>query len=67
MVSTKIFQRFNPLSVGTVFLRQNPKSVDVRFWRINTSETDGCKRQILAYKEDPRNERIKIFIMAVEP
>ena len=26
-----------------------------------------CRRQILTYKDDPRTERIKICIMAVDP
>ena len=34
--------------------------------RFYTSESDVCRRQILTYKDDPRTERIKIFIMAVD-
>ena len=31
--------------------------------RLYTSESDVCRRQILMYKDDPRTERIKIFLM----
>ena len=31
------------------------------------SESDVCRRQILTYKDGPRTERIKIFIMAEDP
>ena len=31
------------------------------------TESDVCRRQILRYKNGPRIERIKIFIMVVEP
>ena len=44
---------FNPFSAGTVFIR--------------TTESDVCRRQILTYKDDPRTESIKIFLMAVDP
>ena len=30
------------------------------------SEADVYRRQILTYRDDPRTERIKIFIMAVD-
>ena len=33
--------------------------------RFYTSESDVCRRQILTYKDDPRTERIKIFLMAI--
>ena len=26
-----------------------------------------CRHQILTYKDDPRTERVKIFIMAMDP
>ena len=29
-------------------------------------ESDVCRRQILTYKDDPRTERIKIFIMTID-
>ena len=35
--------------------------------RLYTSESDVCRRQILAYKDCPRTERNKIFIMFVHP
>ena len=35
--------------------------------RLYTSESDVCRRQILAYKVDPRTKRIKIFLTAVDP
>ena len=35
--------------------------------RLYTSESDVCRRQILTYKDDPHTERIKTFIMAVNP
>ena len=36
--------------------------------RLTTSESDVYRRQILTYKDGhPRNERIKIFIMTVDP
>ena len=35
--------------------------------RLYTSESDVCRRQILAYKDGPRTERINIFLMAVYP
>ena len=35
--------------------------------RLYTSESDVCGRQILTYKDDPRAERIKIFLMTVDP
>ena len=35
--------------------------------RLYTSESDVCRRQILTYKDDPRTERMKIFIIAVDP
>ena len=35
--------------------------------RIYTSESDVCRRQILTYKDGPRTERIKIFLMVVDP
>ena len=31
------------------------------------SESDVCRCQILKYKDGPRTERIKIFLMAVDP
>ena len=31
------------------------------------SEYDVCRRQILTYKDDPRAERVKIFVMTVDP
>ena len=31
------------------------------------SESDVCRCQILMYKNSPCNERIKMFIMAVDP
>ena len=33
--------------------------------RLHTSESDICRRQILRYKNDPRTERIIIFLMAI--
>ena len=33
--------------------------------RLYTS--DVCRRQILTYKDDPRTERINVFILAVDP
>ena len=44
---------FNPVSAGTVFVHQNLTSVDVM--------------QILMNKDCPRTERIKIFLMSVDP
>ena len=35
--------------------------------RLYTSKSDVCRRQILTYKDDFRAERIKIFIMVVDP
>ena len=35
--------------------------------RLYTSESDVYRRQILMYKDDPRTERIKIFLMVVDP
>ena len=35
--------------------------------RLYTSESADCRRQILTYKDGPRNERIKIFIMVANP
>ena len=35
--------------------------------RLYTSESDVCRRQILTYKDDPRTERINIFIAAIDP
>ena len=35
--------------------------------RLYTSESDVCRRQILTYKDGPRTERIKIFLMAADP
>ena len=32
-----------------------------------TSEPDVYRRQILTYIDDPRAERIKVFLMAVDP
>ena len=32
-----------------------------------TSESDVCRHQILPYKDDPRTDRIKIFLMLVDP
>ena len=43
---------FNPFSAGE---------------RLYTSESDVCRRQILTYKDCPRTERIKLFLMAVDP
>ena len=43
------------------------------FQRLNTyragidSESDVCRRQILATKVDPRTVRVEIFLMAVDP
>ena len=34
--------------------------------RLYTSESDVCRRQILTYKDGPRTERIKIFIMNID-
>ena len=34
--------------------------------RLYTSEYDVYRRQIVTYKDDPRTERIEIFIMAVD-
>ena len=34
--------------------------------RCYTLESDVCRRQILAYEDGPRTERIKIFIMTVD-
>ena len=33
----------------------------------NTSESDVCRRHILTYKDDPRSEKIEIFLMVVDP
>ena len=41
--------------------------VDPRAVRVNTPESDVCRRQILKYKDGPRTERIKIFILTVDP
>ena len=35
--------------------------------RLYTPESDVCRRQILTYKDDPRTERIKLFVMIVDP
>ena len=35
--------------------------------RLYTSKSDVCRRQILTYKDGPRAERIKIFLMVVDP
>ena len=35
--------------------------------RLYMPESDVCRRQILTYKDDPRTERIKIFIMVLNP
>ena len=35
--------------------------------RLYTSESDVCRRQTLTYKDDPRSERIKIFIIVIDP
>ena len=35
--------------------------------RLSTSESDVCRRQILTSKVDPRTERVKIFIMVLDP
>ena len=35
--------------------------------RLHTSELDVCRRQALTSTDGPRNERIKIFIMALDP
>ena len=43
--------RLNPFNSGTVF----------------KTESDVCRRQILTYKDGPRNERIKTFMIAVDP
>ena len=34
---------------------------------LNKSESDVCRRQTLRNKDDLRTERIRIFIMAVDP
>ena len=31
------------------------------------SESDVCRRQTLTYKDDPRAEKIKTFMMTVDP
>ena len=38
-----------------------------RIGHLYTSESDVCRRQILTYKDGPRTERIKIFLMVVSP
>ena len=35
--------------------------------RLYSSESDVYRGQILTYKNDPRTEKIKIFIMAADP
>ena len=35
--------------------------------RLYTSETDVCRRQILMYKDGPRTESFKTFMIAVDP
>ena len=35
--------------------------------RLYTSVSDVCRRQMLTYKDDPRTEGIKIFIIVVVP
>ena len=35
--------------------------------RLYTSASDVCRRQMLTYKDDPRTEKIKIFITAADP
>ena len=35
--------------------------------RLYTSESDVYRRQILTYKDGPRTEIVKIFLMAVDP
>ena len=34
--------------------------------RLSTSESDDCRRQILTYKDGPRTDIIKLFIMTVD-
>ena len=46
-----------PLEIFPFFLRRD---------RLHTSESEVCRRQIQTYKEGPRAERVKIFIMAVD-
>ena len=33
---------------------------------LTLTESDVCRRQILTYIDDPRNERIKIFLIAID-
>ena len=35
--------------------------------RLYTPESVVCRRQILTYKDDPRTESIKLFVMIVDP
>ena len=48
----------------------NKKSQGEKFQcgdRLYTSESDVYRRQILTYEGGPRTEKIKVFIMAVDP
>ena len=47
---------------NTILVMRGP-SLYVTIWRL----PDVCRRQILASKDDPRAERIKPFIMPVDP
>ena len=55
---------------NTYVMGQRPLEILLFFQRGDrpyTSKSDVSRRQILTYKDCPRNERIKIFLMAVDP
>ena len=57
----------NSLRVAQLKQKISQHQINIIGNRLYTSESDVCGRQILTYKDDPRTERIEIYIMVVGP